>query len=151
MKKVEIELVKAVLQRNELDVRKVAEIMEDLAREAARMEEDEPKPPPVKKQYVFLLSDPRGELDGKDYVGWVAQIPEDESPFLAREKIIRASYEYNASPKGRRIPVKSIGEACESVQAKFLKEQQVWVRTKEPIQVIVTDNRIPSSGADADD
>ncbi len=143
-KKVEIDLVKAVLQRNEVEVRKVAEIIEDLNRELERLDEEDPKLPPVKKQFVMVVSDPEGMLEGADLVGWVAQIPEEESPALTLEKIIRASYDHNASPKGRRLPVQSIGEACEHVQAKFFKEQQVWIKTKEPMLLLRTDNKIPT-------
>ena len=147
-RKVEVDLVRVVLQRNDLDVRKVAEIMEQLTAEIERREE-EPKPPQVRKQFVMLVSDPEERLVGKDLVGWVLQIPEEEAPFLAVEKLTRAAYEYNASPKGRRMPVSTIGEACESVQPKFCKEHQVWVRTKEPVLVVRTDNTLPT-GAPAD-
>ncbi|MFP4358005.1 MAG: hypothetical protein ACLFSZ_06160 [Puniceicoccaceae bacterium] len=141
-RKVELELLRRVLQRNELDVRKVSQIMEDINRELEK-EEDELKPPAVKKQFSILVSDPEDKLKGMDLVGWVVQLPEDESPGMVTEKIIRAAYEFNATPKGRRMPVETIGEACESVTARHFKEQGVWVKNKEPVLVIRTDNKIP--------
>jgi hypothetical protein len=84
MAKVDLELVKMVLQRNDLDVRVVSQIIEDINAEV-QAEDDEEKPPPVKKQFVILVSDPEGELDGKDFTGWVLQIPEDDSPYTTED------------------------------------------------------------------
>jgi len=143
MPKVDLELVKMILQRNELDIRQVSQIIEDLNVELSA-QADEEKPPPVKKQFTILLSDPRGELEGRDIVGWVLQLPEEDSPHLAQERLIRAAYEFNSTPKGRRLPVKTIGEACEIVSARILKEHQVWVKTKEPVLALTTRNEIPT-------
>ncbi len=140
-RKVELDTLKRVLQRNDLDVRQVSQIMEDIARELEK--EEEPKAPAVKKQFAVLVSDPEGKMAGLDLTGWVLQIPEEESPSLAAEKIFRAAYEFNASPKGRRFPVETVGEACETVTARFFKEQGAWVKTKEPVLLVRTDNRIP--------
>ena len=144
MAKVDLELVKLVLQRNSLDVRQVAQILEEINQELAA-QLDEEKEPPVKKQYVMLISDPRGQLDGKDFTGWVVQIPEDESPATTEDKLFRAASEFNSTPKGRRMPLKSIAELCEHAPGRILKEQLTWVRTKEPVSVITTRNKLPSS------
>jgi hypothetical protein len=147
MPKVDLELVKMILQRNELDIRTVSSIIEELNDEL-KAQADEEKPPPVKKQFVMMASDPDGKLAGIDLAGWVLQIPEEDSPAAARERLIRAAYAYNASPKGRRIPVKTIGEACEVVPARLLKEENVWVKTKEPVLLQSTDNEIPREKLD---
>lgn len=57
MSKVDTELVKNVLQRNELDIRLVSQIMEDISNEMAAGD-DEDKVPAVKKQFAILVSDP---------------------------------------------------------------------------------------------
>ena len=132
MPKIDLELVKLVLQRNMSDVRQVAQILEDINQELAALV-DEEKAPPVKKQYVFVLSDPRGQLDGKDFTGWVVQIAEEDSPATTEDRLLRAAHQFNVTPKGRRLPLKSVAEICEHVPARFLKEQQAWVRTKEPV------------------
>jgi hypothetical protein len=103
----------------------------------------EEKAPAVKKQFCILVSDTKGELEGKDLVGWVLQIPEEDSPATVTDRITKAAYEFNQSPKGRRLPVKTIGEACESVSGKFFKDQKAWVKTKVPVLLITTDNKIP--------
>jgi len=146
MPKVDLELVKLVLQRNEIDVRKVAQVIEDIQVEMnAEVEE---KPPPVKKQFVMLVSDPEGKLEGQDFVGWVLQVPEDDAPMVAEERVFRSAYEFNMTPKGRRMPVKTVGEACEIVPARICKEQNVWIKTKEPVLVLRTSNKIPTEKVD---
>ncbi len=143
MPKVDLELVKLVLTRNELDVRQVAQILDDIQVEVAA-QVDEEKPPPVKKQFVMMVSDPEGKLEGKDFTGWVLQIPEEDSPYVAEERLFRATYEHNATKKGSRLPVKTIGEACEFITAKHFKEQNVWVKTKEPVLLVRTSNKVPT-------
>ena len=39
--------------------------------------------------------------------------------------------------------MKTVGEAIEAVPAKFLKEADVWIKTKTPVLVVKTDNEIP--------
>lgn len=143
MAKVDIDLVKMILQRREFDTRQVASIINELEEEVRIQKETEEKPPPVKKQFVVLVSDPAGELEGKDFTGWVLQIPEEDSPNVSEERLTRSAYDFNVTPKGRRYPVKTIAESCEVVSAKFHKEHKVWVKTKEPVLICRTGNDIP--------
>lgn len=144
MPKVDLELVKRVLQRNEIDVRQVAQIIEDIAVENAAIVDAEEKPPPVKKQFVILVSDPEAKLEGMELVGWVLQIPEEDSPYVSNERLIRSAYEYNQTPKGRRLPLRTIGETCEHVTTRITKEQNIWIKTKEPVLLVRSDNAIPT-------
>jgi len=145
MPKIDVESVRTILARNEPDIRKVNEIMQDIQMQIQAEEEERAnRPPPVKKQFSIVLSDPEGELADKDIVGWVVQIPEEDSPTAAPERIIRAAYEFNTTPKGRRLPVQTIGEACEIVTAKLFKEQNVWVKTKVPVLALGVPNQIPT-------
>ncbi len=150
MPKVSVELIHEVLTQNELEPEVVNKLIKQIEEQAAREAEaeKEAREPPVKKQFVVVLSDPNGTLPEEDYVGWVAQIPENDSPGVTVERIIRASYEYNISKKGRKYPVKSIGEACEAVGARFLKEQDVAIKTKTPVTILRTDNKIPEIESD---
>ena len=145
MTKVDLELVKMVLQRqDDMDIRRVSAIIEDINEEmAAGEEEDGDKAPSVKKQFVILVSDPKGELEGKDFVGWVLQIPEEESPATTEDRLVRAAYEFNITPKGRRLPAKTIAEVCEHVPARVTKEQGIWPKTKEPVYVLRTGGKVP--------
>jgi len=144
MAKVDLDIVKAILQRNELEVRRVNSILEDIEREMEILKEENPPAPPVKKQFVIMLSDPEGELPDKDLTGWVLQIPEEENVLTTEERIHKGAYDFNQTPKGRRLPATSIGEACEVVPPRIFKEYQLWVKTREPVLVLKTDNKIPT-------
>lgn len=145
MPKIDVETLKFILQRNEPDIRKVAEIMSEIEMELKAEEEEKAnRPPPVKKQFSIVLSDPDGSMADKDITGWIVQIPEDDSVTVAPERIIKAAYEFNTTPKGRRMPIETIGEACEAVSAKFFKEQNVWVKTKVPVLAVPVNNKIPT-------
>jgi len=149
MPKIDVETLKFILQRNETDIRKINEIMQEVEMELKAEEEERAnRPPAVKKQFSIVLSDNEGLLTEKDLVGWVVQIPEEDSVTAAPERIIRAAYEYNTTPKGRRMPVQTIGEACEVVTAKFFKEQNIWVKTKVPVFAVSTNNQIPTEKSD---
>lgn len=146
MSKIDVETLKFILQRNEPDVNKVNGIMQEIEQELIAEEEEKAnKPPSVKKQFSILLSDPDGSLSGKDITGWVVQIPEDDSVATVPNRIHEAAYEFNTTPKGRRMPVQTIGEACEVIGGKFFKAQKLWVKTKVPVLAISTNNQIPKS------
>ena len=106
MHKIDIETLKFILQRNEPDIKKIAAVMQEIEMELKAEEEEKAnRPPPVKKQFSIILSDADGSLAEKDIVGWVVQIPEDDAVTIAPSKIIQAAYEFNTTPKGRRMPV----------------------------------------------
>ncbi|MBS1485440.1 MAG: hypothetical protein HP060_01400 [Opitutales bacterium] len=144
MAKVDIELVKLALQRAKLDTHKAEQIIRDIAFEAQSRKNAEDKEPPCKRQFVVFLRDPDGKLRSpRDLVGWVAQIPEDDEPESAEEKLYAAARHYNLTPKGRRMPLKTVDETCEFGSAKINKEHGLWIRSKEPVLVVPVFNKIP--------
>lgn len=147
MAKVDIELVKMVLQKAEIDARKVAQILEDINFEVKAKNTEEEKEPVVKKQSVVIVSDPYGKFKDADYTGWVVQIPEDDNPADALARIHQGVYDFNVSPKGRRMPIETIADAFEFGNAKIYKEQKVWVKTKEPVLLIRTNGKVPKEAA----
>lgn len=145
MAKIDIDLVAEVLQENDLDKTTIERIVRQLTRAAEKAAEEAAaeREPQVKKQWVVVLSDPRGELPDEDLVGWVLQIPENDAPATAPERVIRAAHAFNATRRGRKYPAKTFAEACEVVAAKLLKENQVAIKTRLPVTVLRTDNELP--------
>ncbi len=145
MSKIPIALVAAAMKKHAVDAATMRAIIEDLNLEA-QPDGGEEKEPTVKKQFVVLMSAPQGALAGNsDYVAWVLQIPESEAPATVTDRIKRAAYDFNATKKGRLLPVASIGEAIENVPTRFLKEHDVWAKTRTPVLVVRTDNVLPKS------
>ena len=146
MAKIDVEKLKHILHRNESDIQKINDILNDIAPELQiEQAEKEARPPLVKKQFITLIADNDGVLVDKDFASWVLQIPEEANPQAVIDKIHQSAYTYNASPKGSRFPVKSMGETLESVSAKIFKENEVWVKTKIPVLAVSCNNQITQS------
>jgi len=145
MPKIDVNKVAEILKKNEVDPALLRRVIEELNLAAQPDSGDEDKPPPQKKQFVILLSDPEGRLPKTDFAGWILQLPEDESVATAQERIFKAAYEYNRSRKGKLYPAKTVGEALENVPAKHFKEVELWVKTKNPVLMLRTDNEIPKT------
>lgn len=143
MAKIEISTAAEIIKKHKVDPATLREIVEEMNELTAPAADEDIKPPAPKKQFVVLLNDPAGKLPKQDLVGWVVQIPENASPHSTLERVFRGAYDFNASKKGRLLPVRSVGEALESASAKFYKESDLWVKTKLPVAVMVTDNVLP--------
>lgn len=144
MAKIEVAKVADILRQNQLEpsvMRRIIEQINKVTEDAAVGEEE--KPPAQKKQFVILVSDPDGEMPEHELAGWVLQIPEDASPLSLEERVHKATYDFNATRRGRKLPAETMGEAFENVPAKNFKEVEVWVKTKTPVLVMSTDNKLP--------
>lgn len=153
MAKVDIELVEMVLQRADIGAQKTSQIIDVLKFESNLKDICEQKVPPVKKQFVIVVNDPYGKISstGMDFSGWVAQIPEDDAPQSVIDKINQASSDFNLTPKGRRMPLKTVAEFFEFGSQKINKESKLWVKTKEPVLVCLTNGKIEKSYGDTTD
>jgi hypothetical protein len=143
MPKIEVNKVAEILKKNEVSPAVLRRVIEEMNLSVQPDPSDEEKAPAVKKQFVILVSDPDGRMPKHDFVGWVLQIAETESVATTQDRLLRSAYDFNTTKKGRMMPVKTIGEAIESVPAKFFKEADVWVRTKTPVLILTTSNEIP--------
>ncbi|HWA11314.1 MAG TPA: hypothetical protein VG838_17885 [Opitutaceae bacterium] len=143
MAKIDVSKVAEILKKNHIDPAVLRRVVEEMNLAVQPDPGEDEKPPAVKKQFVILVSDPEGRLPKNDFVGWVLQIPENESPATTRDRLFRGAYDFNTTKKGRLMPVKTVGEALENVPAKFLKEADLWVKTKTPVLVVKTSNEIP--------
>lgn len=145
MAKIEIDLVAEVLKDNELDESTVAKIVRQLTRAAEKAADEAAaeRDPQVKKQWIIVVSDPAGQIPDEDFVGWVLQIPENDPPAAALDRLIKSAHTFNATKRGTKYPAKNFAEACEVVGGKFLKENNVSVKTKLPVTVLKTDNELP--------
>jgi hypothetical protein len=155
---VQLEAVRNALKQVVKDKSAIDEVLDLLS--AATVSVDETKPealnesesaetesegedlPKVKQQFVIVVSDPN-KMITEDLTGWIVQIPDSESVLTVTDRIKKAAYNYNASKKGQKYPIKTIGEAVESIGNKFFKPYDLKVKTKEPVFVVVTDNVLP--------
>jgi hypothetical protein len=150
MPKIDVNQVADILKRNDLDPAILKQIVAEM-QAVLEAEAGEEKPPPIKKQWCIMISDPESRLpEGEDFVGWVLQIPESESVMTTEERVHRAAYDFNATKRGRLLPATTVGEAMENVAAKHFKEAECWVKSKTPILMLRTDNKIPIETTEKD-
>jgi len=143
MAKIDVSKVAEILKKNHIDPAVMRRVIEEMNLAVQPDPGEADGPPPVKKQFVILVSDPDNQWPKHDFVGWILQIPDSESPATTQDRLFRGVYDYNTTKKGRLYPAKTVGEAIENVPAKFFKEADLWVKTKEPVLVLKTDNEIP--------
>jgi hypothetical protein len=143
MAKIDVNKVAEILKKNHIDPAVLRRVVEEMNLAVQPDPGEGDLPPPVKKQFIILVSDPAGKMPKADLTGWVLQIPENESPASVEERLFKGAYDYNASKKGRLYPAKTVGDAVENVPGKFFREVELWVKTKTPVLVLRTDNEIP--------
>lgn len=138
-------VIEELIKAQEQPVEQVTEeaAADDSASAAEGEGDDVPK---VKKQFVIVLSDPNKELTqfSNKLVGWVGQISAEADVNTYLPKLYDAAYEFNRSKKGRKYPIKTVGDAMDTVQAKLLKKQGISVKTKEPVLILISDNVVPT-------
>jgi hypothetical protein len=143
--KVEIEMVSAALKKHDIEPPIVQEILNDLK---ADTEEAVEKAPPIKKQYVLIVSDPSGQTP-QGLVGWAVQVEEGQPPSSAFTKLEDAADLFHTTPKGRKFPVNTIGLALEAIPSKITREAGLWIKTREPVNVLVSNNRLTVKETDS--
>ena len=143
MAKIDVNKVAEILKKNHIDPAVLRRVVEEMNLAAQPDPGEGDAKPPVKKQFIILVSDPNEKMPKNDFTGWVLQIPEDESPASVQERLLKGAYDYNASKKGRLYPARTVGDAVENVPAKFFRDAELWVKTKTPVIVLRTDNEIP--------
>ena len=142
--KIDIDMVGACAQAVNIDQSKIDDLLYKLQEEQTQKDAEKEKPEKVKKNFLCIVCDPNGDMaDIRDYSAWVVQIPEDDDPEEVLSKIHEAAQEFNCTKKGRKHPVKSVVETCECVSSKYFTSKNVWLKTKYPVQIITSDNKIP--------
>lgn len=138
--KIDLSLVAAALKTHKVPPPDIRAILEDLSAQVAPESGDEPTPR-AKNQFV-CLSNPEGTF------GWVFQMPFDASPTTLLDRIHRAAHAFNASKRGRLIPVVSISETLAGVPRKFFKDagDGLVLKNKEPVALIrLTQGKLPEA------
>jgi hypothetical protein len=146
MSKIDINKVAEILKHNLIEPVKLRRIIDEI-NAATKPDADRPASPKGKTQLSILVSDPKGVIPEGALVGWVFQLEESASPTELLPRIAKAAYDFNASKKGRLHPVKTIGEAIESVGRAYWKREEgrTTVKTKVPVLIVRTDNVLPST------
>jgi hypothetical protein len=98
----------------------------------------------VKHKFIIVICDKDKQFVGLEKVGgFVVQMNEQDNSDLLLDQISTAVKSYNTTTRnGRKRPIKTFGQAMESLPRKFSKAVGVLPKTKELTRVIVTDNQL---------
>ena len=146
--------IEHVLTQKGVEQPKVKDIMSEIKRledeeaERAKLQSASRK----KKKMVLVASDTDDRfMQVVDCPVWVLQMNEEDNHTDVIEKINSATYAYNndvlngKKKNSRKNPVYKVSESLEQVTAKYFKEEEISVKTKEPTVIVRTDNQIPQS------
>ena len=142
--KIDINTVAEVLKKNKVEPAVLRQVVEELNAQVEENKAEKADAPKLKAQYVVLVSDPDGKLNGTDLVAWVAQVEVDANPSVITDRIKRAAARHNDSRKGKKYPVATVGQTLQNAPRKFWLQdgEKTLVKTKEPVLVIKTDNKL---------
>lgn len=145
--KIDIDEIPRLLLELKVD-QKIVQQAADRAREIATENAADAgaKGPKGKYKYLIIASDPDKKCpDLENIPMWVFKVKEDEQHTDVLPRFYKGVYDFNAkSRKGRKNPLKKLGDAIQTVPPKHFKPEKSPVLTKEPVIVLVTDNTIPS-------
>ena len=105
MAKIDLNKAAEILKKNHLEPGVMRRIIEEFNL-AVQPEPGEETAPPVKKQFVILVSDPDGRWPKHDFAGWVLQIPESESPATSGVAVVGSVTSIIALPLNLKGTVK---------------------------------------------
>jgi hypothetical protein len=133
--KIDKEIVETVLS-DYVDFSTKQKIISDIEKEVEADKEPRQKNP--KKQFVAIAV-----TDNEDFQNvplFLTQIEEGDNHNEIIERITQAAAEHNNTPKGRKMPIDTLGGAIEFTKRKFITEKKVWVKSKEPILIVTKEN-----------
>lgn len=140
--KTTLDNVQTACERNRVDAPTTKKIISDL-QQTAKLEAEERKAEQgeqKKQKFVLVVSDPAGEAASLELAGYAVTIDDDAAEFSVPEKIRAAVADYSRSKRGRRIPVKTLGEAFENIPAKYFKKQGIIIKHREAAFALTVQN-----------
>jgi hypothetical protein len=145
MSKVSIEEVIESLQRvAKLDPKVLIAVENDLEKKVEEIAADKEPGTKTRNQHVIVLLDPEGHVKG-DVTGYVTQFPADQDAGTALDKLHKAAYEFNASPKRKGQAITNLGDIGRAKRRHFKDSGIKLVGGKEPLRVLVSRGPIPTT------
>lgn len=141
--KCSIEDVEVALKDAQIDNQKINEVVESIQEMlAAQKAEKEAREKRSKNKFVILSSVTMEDQDIIDTPSWIVQVEESFDHNKIVETIKLAYNDFKNSGKKRAEKVDSVGTALLYTPKKFFKDRGLIVKTKEPVLIQVTDNKL---------
>ena len=133
-------LNESILANSGGDKQLAAKVLKDIQKAAEEEKNDRAaeKGPKLKNAFTVLLNDPENVLQGRSFSGWIVQMTEETPQALALDKARAAGHAFNASKKGKKRPVKNLGEVFDGVGRKYWKtETDTKTIPKTKVQILI--------------
>mgnify|MGYP001256727747 CR=1 FL=1 len=146
--KVDIEDIQLALSQHGVDQKVARQIIEDVTQAAEDAKGGSAAKKKTKYKYLIVASDPDGTKKAQieNTPMWVFKVPDEEKHTDVLPRFYKGVYDFNAkSRKGRKNPIKTVGDGIQTVGSKHFKPNKSPILTKEPVIVLVTDNKIPTA------
>ena len=145
MSKIDInEVIESLKRVAKLDPKVLIAIETDLEKKIEETQAEKgSNGPKAKNQFVCVVLDPENHVKG-DITAFVTQIPETDDAGTALDRLHKAAYEFNSSPKRRGSPITNLGDIGRT-KRKHTKVANIMLKTKEPVRVLVSKGPIPTA------
>jgi len=146
MSKIALEEVESVLLQHK--VQNTTSIIEDLKQiiEEIKAEREAEKGIKSKYEFVVILNDPSGELKAQKknetISAYIVQQEEGEDANLILSKLQDAATDQNETSKRKKNRLENLRDIFANLKSKFIKSKKIKIKTKEPVQIILTDTKI---------
>jgi hypothetical protein len=140
MSKISLETLIEVMGEENVEQPKQQKIIEHIQQILEDEKKNKESAPKLKNEFGVILYAP--DLVGKEYTASVYQVKTGFDHSTVLKKISEASHDQNGSKKSKKKVIQSIGEAFQTLKRKFIKEKQINFKTKEPVQVLISDNKL---------
>lgn len=145
MSKLSIEEIQNILVQNKIEAPKIKCIITDLEKVAAELKEEREnnKLPKSKWEHLVILNDLNNVLPEniKEQISaYVVQQQDGEDSVTILSKISDAAQNQNQTSKRRKTLLTNLSDAFLRLKTKFLKEKNLKIKTKEPVQILVVKN-----------
>lgn len=138
------EVIESLKRVAKLDPKTLVAVETDLEKKVEELATEKgSEGPKAKNAFVIVLLDPEDHVRG-DVTGFVTQIPESEDAGTVLDRLHKAAYEFNSSPKRRGVPITNLGDIGRA-KRKHTKNAGVMLKTKEPVRVLVSNGPIPTA------
>ena len=143
--KLSLEEIQQVITSKVKDPAISRDILESLNKivEDKQEEKEETSIPKAKNEYAVVVLDETGVLKDKLNTAYVIQYKAGDDVASSLSKITKAAKEQNTKMKKFiKNPLKSMTDVFANLKRKYLKPENILIKTQEPVRILFTNNKL---------
>ncbi len=135
--------VSETLRENGIKPEVAKNVLNELKKVNEQTKEEKTPSKRAKKQLVAYIID-ENNLVKEPFIGYIMEIEDSGNPSESFQRVKEAAKNFNSSRKGRKIPVKTVGQTFEFVPKRFWKQEGKATnpKTKNSIYVYPAKNQL---------